>query len=188
MGAGKSSVGRALGAQLDSQFEDLDDRIVRREGRSIAEIFRASGEAAFRRAESAALREVLAEMRGGVTKVLALGGGAFVQKQNAAALKKAGLPVIFLDAPVDELWQRCCRQAEEAGTERPLLRSADEFRQLYDSRRGSYLQASLTIDTAGRTVNAIAAEIAETIEIRRSKARQSKVRGNKKSVKKVRKS
>jgi shikimate kinase len=161
MGAGKSSVGRALGAQLDSQFEDLDDRIVRREGRSIAEIFRASGEAAFRRAESAALREVLAEMHGGVAKVLALGGGAFVQKRNAAALKKAGLPVIFLDAPVDELWQRCCRQAEEAGRERPLLRSADEFRQLYDSRRGGYLQASLTIDTAGRTVNAIAAEIAK---------------------------
>lgn len=163
MGAGKSSVGRALGERLNCDFEDLDDRIERREGRTIAEIFRTSGEAAFRRAETVALEEVLAEMRAGDAKVLALGGGAFVQEQNAAALENAGFPVIFLDAPVEELWRRCCQQAEEAGTERPLLRSVDEFRKLYEARRSSYLLASLIIDTAGRTVRAIATEIAETI-------------------------
>ncbi len=171
MGAGKSSVGRALGKLLNLDFEDLDDRIDRREERSIAEIFRTSGEAAFRRAESAALEEVLAEMRRGSRRVLALGGGAFVQAQNAAALKNAGLPVIFLDAPVEELWRRCCRQAEEAA-ERPLLRSADEFRKLYEARRSGYLQASLTIDTAGRTIKAIATEIAQTMGFRASKTRR----------------
>jgi len=173
MGAGKSSVGRALGEQLNWDFEDLDDRIERLEGRSIAQIFRASGEAAFRRAESAALAEVLVEMRGGAAKILALGGGAFVQKQNAAALKRAGLPVIFLDAPVEELWRRCRLQAEEAGAVRPLLRSTDEFRKLYEARRSGYLQASLTIDTAGRKVKAIATEIAETIGVRPRKTKQS---------------
>lgn len=175
MGAGKSSVGRALAERLNWDFEDLDDRIQRRERRSIAEIFRTSGEAAFRRAESAALEEVLAEMRTGDAKVLALGGGAFVQEQNATALENAGFPVIFLDAPVEELWRRCCQQAEEAGAERPLLRSAEEFRTLHEARRNGYLQASLTINTAGRTVKAIATEIAGTIGIlpRRTKKEKS---------------
>ncbi len=63
MGAGKSSVGRALGQQLNWLFEDLDDRIQAREGRTVAEIFRDSGEAEFRRAEHAALQHVLQEKR-----------------------------------------------------------------------------------------------------------------------------
>ena len=60
MGAGKSSVGRALSEQLGWMFEDLDERIERRERRKVAEIFRESGEAGFRKAEHAALRELLA--------------------------------------------------------------------------------------------------------------------------------
>jgi len=55
MGAGKSSVGRALGQRLNWVFEDLDDRIEAREGRCVVEIFRDSGESEFRRAEHAAL-------------------------------------------------------------------------------------------------------------------------------------
>ena len=60
MGAGKSSVGRALGQRLNWIFEDLDDRIEARERRTVAEIFRDSGELEFRRAEHAALQQVLA--------------------------------------------------------------------------------------------------------------------------------
>ena len=59
MGAGKSSVGAALGRRLNWIFEDLDDRIERRERRTVAEIFRESGEPAFRRAERSALQDVL---------------------------------------------------------------------------------------------------------------------------------
>ena len=51
MGAGKTTVGRMLGAQLGWRFEDLDDRIERRERRTVTEIFRDSGESSFRRAE-----------------------------------------------------------------------------------------------------------------------------------------
>ena len=61
MGAGKTSVGRALGERLGWHFEDLDDRIRAREARSIPEIFEQSGEAGFRQSELAALRELLAE-------------------------------------------------------------------------------------------------------------------------------
>jgi shikimate kinase len=171
MGAGKSSVGRALGQQLNWAFEDLDDRIARRAGRSIAEIFRDAGEPAFRRAERAALEQVLQELRGGAVRVVALGGGAFVQTANATLLNQAGMPTIFLDAPVQELWRRCRQQADASGALRPLLKSLQQFRKLYQTRRKGYLKASLTIDTSGRTVNIIAAEIARmmgmpAIEIR----------------------
>jgi len=79
MGAGKSSVGRALGQRLNWIFEDLDDRIQAREGRTVAEIFRDSGESEFRRAERAALQDVLRELTGGGFRIVALGGGAFVR-------------------------------------------------------------------------------------------------------------
>ena len=167
MGAGKSSVGRALGRHLNWVFEDLDDRIEAGEGRSVAEIFRASGEREFRRAEHAALQQVLKELQAGSARIVALGGGAFVQKENAALLKASSFPTVFLDAPVDELWQRCCKQANEAGSERPLLRSADGFRKLYETRRHGYSLASLHIQTGGRTVEVIAAEIAEKLVLQR---------------------
>jgi len=166
MGAGKSSVGRALGQRLNWIFEDLDDRIQAREGRTVAEIFRDAGESEFRRAEHAALQHVLQELQGGAAKVVALGGGAFVQKQNASLLQASRLPVVFLDAPVDELWQRCCSQAAENGTLRPLLRSKEQFSQLYETRRKNYSAASLTIQTGSRMVESIAAEIAETLGLK----------------------
>ncbi len=166
MGAGKSSVGRALGQRLNWVFEDLDDRIEARVGRTVAEIFRDSGEDEFRRAERAALEQVLGELRGGVARIVALGGGAFVQKENAALLEASSVPTIFLDAPVEDLWQRCCRQASESGAERPLLRSLEQFRRLCQTRRGSYSKATLKIQTGGRAVDAIAAEIAEKLGLK----------------------
>ena len=166
MGAGKSSVGRALGQRLNWIFEDLDDRIHVREGRTVAEIFRDSGESEFRRDEHAALRHVLAELHGGGARIVALGGGAFVQKENADLLKASSVPTVFLDAPVDELWQRCCSQASESGAERPLLRSLQQFRKLYDARRQSYAKASRKIQTGGRSVEAIAAEIAKALGLK----------------------
>ena len=167
MGAGKSSVGRVLGQLLNWVFEDLDDRIEAREGRSVAQIFRDSGESEFRRAEHAALEQVLEELRGGSARIVALGGGAFVQKQNAAVLEASSFPTVFLDAPVDDLWQRCSTEAREAGTERPLLRSMDEFRKLYEVRRHGYSKASLQIQTGDRRVETIADEIAKKLDLKK---------------------
>jgi shikimate kinase len=171
MGAGKSSVGRALGKRLNWVFEDLDDRIEAREGRAVAEIFRDSGESEFRRAEKAALEHVLGELRGGVARIVALGGGAFVQKENAERLEASGVPTIFLDAPAEDLWQRCLTQASETGAERPLLRSLEQFRKLYQARRRSYSKATLKIQTGGRAVETIAVEIAETLGLRKIEPR-----------------
>jgi len=166
MGAGKSVVGRALGQRLNWDFEDLDDRIEAREGRTVAEIFRDAGESEFRRAEHAALEDALRERRGGGARIVALGGGAFVQHENAALLKASGVPTVFLDAPVEELWERCCTQAAESGAERPLLRSMEQFRKLYETRRRSYAKASLKIQTGSRPVETIAAEIAEKLNLK----------------------
>lgn len=163
MGAGKTSVGRALAQRLHCTFEDLDDRIIEREGRTIAEIFRDSGEPAFRNAEHKALRHLLEELRQGDIRVIALGGGAFAHKRNSMLLR--GMAVVFLDAPVDELWSRCSRQAADSGTERPLLKQMNQFRKLYGLRRRSYLQAAVTIQTGGRAVEAIAGEIAEMLAV-----------------------
>jgi shikimate kinase len=169
MGAGKTSVGRALALRLNWPFQDLDDRIVAREGRSIADIFSDSGERAFRKAEHVALRQVLGEVQD-QAGVVALGGGAFAQKRNVDLLR--GFAVVFLDASPEDLWWRCCRQADEAGTERPLLQSMNQFRKLYEARRSSYLQAAVTIPTGGRAVEAIAREIAEWLGPQTANRRQ----------------
>jgi shikimate kinase len=171
MGAGKTSVGRALACHLNWAFEDLDERIERLERRTVPEIFRESGESEFRRAEHAAVRDVLTELEGGAVKVVALGGGAFVQESNAALLGASGVPTVFLDAPVEELWQRCLKHAGETGAERPLLRSIDQFRELFETRRKHYLQASHKIQTEGRAFDEIAAEIAATLGLKKIEIR-----------------
>jgi shikimate kinase len=182
MGAGKSSVGRALSEQLGWTFEDLDERIERRERQKVAEIFRESGESGFRRAEHAALKEMLSELRAGVEriiagrviagKIVALGGGAFVQRRNARLIEAGGVPTVFLDAGVEELWQRCRQQAERQGVERPLLGSQKSFGELYEIRRPHYLKASFRQETGGKTVERIAAEVVQTLRLDRTRGRR----------------
>ncbi len=171
MGAGKSSVGRALGQRLNWVFEDLDDRIERRTGRRIADIFRDSGESVFRQAEHEALQEVLQELRAGVARIVALGGGAFVQEKNSKLLASEGT-TLFLDAPVEELWNRCCRQANESGTERPLLRSKDQFRELHHERSQKYSAASVRFETGERPVEEIADEIIKKLRLKKISIRE----------------
>jgi shikimate kinase len=172
MGAGKTSVGRALGQRLNWFFEDLDDRIERRTGRRIAEIFRDSGESVFRQAEHESLQEVLLELRGGVSRIVALGGGAFVQEKNAELLASEGATTIFLDAPVEELWDRCRRQANESGTERPLLRSKDQFRELHKQRSEKYSARSVRFEAGDRTVEEIADQIIRKLRLKKISIRE----------------
>jgi len=160
MGAGKSSVGRALSLHLGWGFEDLDDRIQGREGRSIGQIFRESGEAVFRRAEASALRELIGEL-GSSPRVVGLGGGAFVQPENAALLAQTRAPIVFLDAPVDELFRRC----QHENFERPLRQDQERFRQLYEARRPHYMAGTVRVETTGKSVDAVAAEVARHLGI-----------------------
>jgi shikimate kinase len=174
MGAGKSSVGRALGEQLGWPFEDLDERIERREKRTVPEIFRESGESGFRRAEHAALAELLDELRAGAARIVALGGGAFAQKNNARMIEDTDIPTLFLDANVEELWRRCEHQTGQQGVERPLAKSLETFRELYNARKPHYLKASVRHETGGKTVEEIAAEVIHSLDLSRSGRRGKK--------------
>lgn len=158
MGAGKSSVGLALSRKLGWPFEDLDGRIQTREKRSIEQIFRESGELVFRQLEHDALRSLVEELDTSA-KVVALGGGAFAQVNNAALLEDPRFSTIFLDAPVEELFRRCQQQQ----LDRPLRGDRREFQRLYEVRQPFYLKAAFRINTAGKDVETVAAEAIDTL-------------------------
>jgi shikimate kinase len=160
MGAGKTSVGQALARRLGWTFVDLDERIERRHGKSVAAIFAEDGEPAFRRLESAVLRELLEpssslEHGSGDGLVIALGGGAFVQAENRGAIEQAGAMSVLLEAPLEELRRRC----ENDPKPRPLARDEKNFAQLFVRRRSAYEQAGFRADTAGKSVEEVAAVV-----------------------------
>ncbi|HUS19171.1 MAG TPA: shikimate kinase [Terriglobales bacterium] len=166
MGSGKTSVGQELAQQLGCDFIDLDRMIEARAGKSVAGIFAQQGEEFFRRAEREALAEVLSTRRRPL--VLSPGGGAWLQPGIAEQLAKAGAITIFLDAPAEELHQRCVNSLD-AG-HRPLLKDLSSFKKLYADRLPVYRRSQRRVDTSGRSVRDIATGIAEII---RDEARDS---------------
>jgi shikimate kinase len=112
MGAGKSTVGAELARRLALPFVDVDSEIERRQGRSIAHIFRDDGEPAFRMIERTVLADVLGRPE---PSVVAAGGGAVIDPANRALMRDRGV-VIWLRAQPDELARRV-----EGDTARPLL-------------------------------------------------------------------
>lgn len=152
MGAGKSSVGRALAQRRQQRFFDLDERIEARTRRTVAEIFQNSGEAAFRQIEAEELRNALTEAGAGA--VIALGGGAFVQADNVRALRAARATVVFLDAPAEALYRRC-----QGGPGRPLAGDEANFRRLHAARRPAYLKADVTVDAGDESPEQVAARV-----------------------------
>lgn len=159
MGSGKSSVGRELARRTGAEFVDADAWIERNAGREIRALFAEEGEAAFREREKAALREILA-VKG---RVVAAGGGAFLDEGNRRLMKAYG-PVVYLEASAETVLRRLAKDAK-----RPLLQGADrEFivRGLLERRVPQYRQADHTVPTDGFTVEEIAGRIIGLLEIR----------------------
>lgn len=146
MGAGKSTLGRALAARRKVAFIDLDVRIERLFGRSIAELFE-RGEAGFRACERAALRSLLAEPGFGDSgAVVATGGGIVKDPSNLAAIHAIGVSV-YLRVGIAALVERLSRESERA--RRPLLAGVDleaRVTELLAARESAYASASFVID------------------------------------------
>jgi shikimate kinase/3-dehydroquinate synthase len=131
MGAGKSTLGRELARRIARPFIDVDKVIEERAGTTIPELFARQGEAEFRRAELAAVRELLAARE---PAVLALGGGAVTQPEIRALLREARTVLVEID--VELAWARV------RGTSRPLAQDEAEFRRLYAERQPLYAEVA----------------------------------------------
>jgi len=153
MGAGKTTVGQALAHRLGWCFADLDHLVEAREGRTVPQIFEQEGELRFRELEHMVLTERL--NRDSKFLVLALGGGAFVNRGVREILRRRGVPSIWLDAPAEELFRRC-GQPEVV---RPLRQDADQFAKLYEQRLSSYRQAALRVITTRKDIPTLVDEI-----------------------------
>jgi shikimate kinase len=139
MGCGKSRVAREVARRLDLVIVDLDDRITQTTGRSPAQLIVEEGEAAFRVIESETLREVLHQ---GEAKVIALGGGAWIQETNRELVDRYGCTSVWLDVPFELCWSRI----EASDEDRPLGRTRDQTLALYQLRRPIYQLAKIRIE------------------------------------------
>jgi shikimate kinase len=154
MGAGKTTIGTRLARQLGWRFVDLDDRIEEAAGISIPEFFERHGEPAFRQLEADQLRTALGRaVEFHESTILALGGGTYAQSGAPEFLRNAGVPVVWLDTPLETLLSRCMTM-----TGRPLFRDEASFRALYAQRLPSYQLADYRVDSSGDAA-AVVAEI-----------------------------
>jgi shikimate kinase len=141
MGVGKSTVGRRLAARLGAVFIDADDEIEKAAGMTIAEMFDRYGEAHFRDGE----RRVIARLMDGVPKVIATGGGAFIQDETRALILEQAT-AIWLDADIDILIDRVSRREG-----RPLLKDRDPrvvLTELAERRNPLYALAPIHVKSA----------------------------------------
>jgi shikimate kinase len=151
MGSGKTTIGTLLARQLAWRFVDLDDRIEQAAGLRIPEIFERLGELAFRQIEADQLRAALgraSESRESI--VLALGGGTYAQAGAPEFLRAGGVPVVWLDSPLEVLLARCMTM-----TGRPLFRDEISFRSLYEQRLPSYQLADHRVDSSGEPARVV---------------------------------
>jgi len=157
MGVGKSTVGKALAERLGYSFVDMDEMIERRAGVEIKDIFEAEGERGFRALEKEVAKEVAKRDR----HVIACGGGAVLDPENAEALRSNSV-LVLLTASIDEIMERT-RDSDV----RPLLNVDDaraEAEALLRKRMPLYLEAAdLVMDTTGATPTQLAAEIAAAL-------------------------
>ena len=161
-GSGKTTVARLLAADLGWSWVDADVLLEGRAGMSIRDIFAAEGEAGFRRREA----DVLAEVCGLESHVIATGGGVVLRPANRELLKRSGV-VVWLTGDIDTLWGRICEDGSTAAR-RPTLTvgGRDEVAELVAAREPLYREcARVVIDTSGRTPVSIIEEVRKRISV-----------------------
>lgn len=154
MGAGKSTLARALAKRLDWRVEDIDERIERQERKDVAAIFRQHGEPYFRAAERAALIDLLSQ-RG---TVVASGGGTFVDPANRELMLRDGM-VIWLDVPFSSILDRVPLDGR-----RPLAADRAALEALYNQRLTAYRLAHVRVDASRGPVDLLVDQIVDGLE------------------------
>ena len=157
MGAGKTTIGRALARRLKRTFVDSDQEIEARCGVRIAVIFDIEGESGFRAREAAVIDELTA--RDGI--VLATGGGAVLAAANRRHLAARGT-VVYLHSAAEHLWQRTRHDKH-----RPLLATADpklRLEELYARRDPLYREvADLVVETGRQGASILVKQLLEQL-------------------------
>lgn len=150
MGAGKTSVGKALARRLRKDFFDTDQEIERATGVRVPVIFEIEGETGFRAREARVLGELVRRRN----VVLATGGGIVLNQDNRRLLADHGT-VVYLRASVEDLWART-----RYDKNRPLLRTDDpaaKLAELFTQRDPLYREvAALIVDTGSQSVGSLA--------------------------------
>lgn len=158
MGAGKTTIGRAIARRMKHPFFDSDQEIEQRCGVSIPVIFDIEGEAGFRARES----QVIDELSAGTDIVLATGGGAVLDEATRSRLAARGT-VVYLHAVPDELYLRVRHDKN-----RPLLATTDpkaKLEALYAERDPLYRQiADLVVETGTQSAQALARHVLARLE------------------------
>jgi shikimate kinase len=154
---GKTIIGKALAKRLNMEFIDTDDVIEAREGRKIRDIFTQDGWQYFRRVERKVVRQ-LAKLD---DKIIAVGGGTFMYKDNLRLTKNA--KVILLIAPIEVLSERIRNDFDRP----PLTKSqssVQEISEVWNRRKERYYQvADIVVDTADGDVERVVEEIVKKL-------------------------
>lgn len=154
MGAGKTTIGKALAEKLSWDFIDTDAEIEKEQGRKISEIFETEGEQAFRDMETRLLEKL---EKSEEQFVLSIGGGMPVKEENRELLRQIGT-VVYLKATKEELVRRL-----SGDTSRPLLQGGaleEKVAALMAARESIYVEtAHLEVITDGRSVEELIEKI-----------------------------
>ncbi|MGL4489080.1 MAG: shikimate kinase [Rhizobiaceae bacterium] len=156
MGSGKSTIGKRVASMLGISFVDADTEIESASRMTISELFERYGEPEFRDLERRVIRRIL---RSG-PKVLATGGGAFMNEQTRKAIARAGVSV-WLNAELDVLMERVGRKSN-----RPLLKTADPratMQNLMDVRYPVYALAEIMVMSRDERKEVMAGEVVDAL-------------------------
>ena len=153
MGAGKSTIARALQRELGFPLIEMDERIVKEQGMSINDIFAQYGEDHFRDIESQLIVDIGKEE----PSIVSCGGGVVVRPQNTQNMKEIGR-IVFLKATPETIYERV-----KNSTDRPILNghmNVEYIAELMEKRRALYeVAADITIQTDGKMREQICEEI-----------------------------
>ena len=154
MGAGKTSVSRKMARQLGLAVVDADTFLERQEEKKVSEIFAESGEEGFRRIETQVLRDLSLRE----PMLISCGGGVILRPENRQILKESGF-VVFLKVSAQEAKSRI----SDLST-RPLFNDLEEAQKRNADRLPLYEEvADLVVDTAGKSVNALARQVSDAL-------------------------